>query len=42
MSVCVECYVEWDIIVQNINGRCDRCGGTAFEDKEDLDADSRS
>lgn len=35
--ICVECYIENNIIVHNINGRCDRCGGTEFEDQEVLD-----
>jgi len=46
MSICVFCYVEREVEMVNINGRCDNCGGTYFEDKEDLDeelnADPRS
>lgn len=37
MSICSNCYIENDIIVHNINGRCDHCGGISFEDKEELD-----
>lgn len=39
MVICVACYYEDEVIIHNINGRCDNCYGTDFEDKEVLDMD---
>jgi len=37
MIICVNCYLQGEYVVEDINGRCDVCSSTNFEDKEDLD-----
>lgn len=37
--ICVNCYLEDEIVMNNINGRCDRCNGLLYAEKEDLDVD---
>ena len=40
--ICVFCYLEREVEIVCINGRCDNCGGTNWADKEDLDEDLRN
>lgn len=34
MQLCAACWFEDEIPVENVNGRCDRCGGTDWLDYE--------
>ena len=36
-EICVWCYTDREVIVRNINGKCDNCGGTTFDSKKELD-----
>lgn len=35
--ICVSCYLDRGVRVYDVNGRCDECGGTSFENEIDLD-----